>query len=599
MLARTLGVALATVVLLAAAPDEIELSDSPVADSAEHGDGEALRSLLREGADVNAAQGDGMTALHWGAVRNDSRTVETLLYAGANVHATTRLAGFTAGLLAARNGDAATLERLLDAGADANGATAMGASSLMLASASGNVDAVRLLLDRGADLGAREHSGAQTALMFAAAYDRADVIELLISAGANPGDTTDVVDAVALNTALDEGFRKRLEDLRESRAKAAEADGPVGAQSEDEAEAQSTEKSFFSKLFGWMIPGGDDEPEPEAQRRQRESYGVRVGAQGGMTALLLASRQGYRDSVETLLRHGADVNQVAGGSKTSPLLIATMNGHFDLALSLLGEGADPTFAGEPSGVTPLYAAINLAWAPRAAYPQPVAQKQQNASHLALMRALLEKGADPNIRLKKKVWFMGYNFDRSSIDEIGATPFWRAAYGSDVAAMELLRAYGADSGIPTTKPSQRPPVASSRAQESKSEDATAPKVGPGMSPLHGATGAGYGEGFAANDHRNHPAGFMPAVKYLVEECAADVNAIDHDGSSPLHNAAARGDIEMIEYLVAKGADVTIVNAEGRSTADMANGPVQRVNPFPEARDLLVSLGAVNNDNCVSC
>ena len=93
--------------------------------------------------------------------------------------------------------------------------------------------------------------------------------------------------------------------------------------------------------------------------------------------------------------------------------------------------------------------------------------------------------------------------------------------------------------------------------------------------------------------------LAAVKYLVEELGADVNAVDHDGSTALHQAAARGDVEMILYLVSKGADPARVNREGQSTADMANGPVQRVEPFPEARDLLVKLGAKNSNKCVSC
>ncbi len=593
---------LAFVWLISAGPVDLEISSSPVADATELGDRDRVRALLLDGADVNAAQGDGMTALHWAAAKSDAALVDNLLYAGANVLATTRLGGFTPLLLAAKNGHAETLAGLLDSGANANDRTVTGTSALMFAAASGNVDAVRVLLDHEADIHARESTGSQTALMFAAAHDRAAVLELLISEGADPGATTEVIDAVALNEALDEGFRKRLDDLRDARAAAAAKDDEADtiAATEDDEPKDGNGKNIFRRLFGWILPGGGEEKQPEQERRQRESYGVRVGAQGGMTALLLAARQGHVNSVETLLRAGADVNQVAEGSHTSPLLIATMNGHFDLARDLLDKGADPTVAGEPANVTPLYAVLNLAWAPRAAYPQPIAQKQQRTTHLDLIESLLDKGADPNVRLAKKVWFMGYNFDRSSIDEIGATPFWRAAYGSDVAAMKLLRAYGADPNIPTTLPSERPPVASSRARESsKSKKGPPAKIGPGMSPLHGATGAGYGEGFAANDHRNHPAGFMPAVKYLVEECGADVNAIDQDGSTPLHNAAARGDVEMIEYLVSKGADVTIINVEGRSTADMANGPVQRVNPFPEARDLLVSLGAVNNNNCVSC
>ena len=65
-----------------------------------------------------------------------------------------------------------------------------------------------------------------------------------------------------------------------------------------------------------------------------------------------------------------------------------------------------------------------------------------------MKALLDKGADPNARLNKKVWYSGYSFDLSGVDETGATPFWRAAYASDVEAMKLLVAYGADPNIRT-------------------------------------------------------------------------------------------------------------------------------------------------------
>jgi ankyrin repeat protein len=90
-----------------------------------------------------------------------------------------------------------------------------------------------------------------------------------------------------------------------------------------------------------------------------------------------------------------------------------------------------------------------------------------------------------------------------------------------------------------------------------------------------------------------------VKYLVEEHGADVNARDHNGYSPVHNAASRGDIDMIRYLVDKGADVMVVSRRGQTTVDMANGPQQRIQPFPEAMALLESLGAKNNHNCVSC
>ena len=81
----------------------------------------------------------------------------------------------------------------------------------------------------------------------------------------------------------------------------------------------------------------------------------------------------------------------------------------------------------------------------------------------------------------------------------------------------------------------------------------------MTPLQAAAGVGYGEGFAANSHRFAPGGMLAAVKYLIEELHADVNAFDHEGNTALHHAAARGDVEMIQYLVSKGADVKAVDA----------------------------------------
>ena len=151
-----------------------------------------------------------------------------------------------------------------------------------------------------------------------------------------------------------------------------------------------------------------------------------------------------------------------------------------------------------------------------------------------------------------------------------------------------------------KPAARPRTADvERDVQDVSKTPPIPLGGPGVPPIVAAAGVGYGEGFAANSHRFAPGGMLAAVKYLIEELNADVNATDHEGNTALHNAAARGDVEMIQYLVAKGANVKAVNREGKTTADMANGPVQRIQPWPEALALLEKLGAKNNHKCVSC
>ena len=103
----------------------------------------------------------------------------------------------------------------------------------------------------------------------------------------------------------------------------------------------------------------------------------------------------------------------------------------------------------------------------------------------------------------------------------------------------------------------------------------------------------------NSHRHAPDAWMAAMRYLVEELHADVNARDNNGYTPLHHAAARGDDEMIRYLVSRGADVKAVSRNGRTVVDMANGPVQRLRPFPETIELLEKLGAKNQHHCVSC
>ena len=611
--------ALALAALLGAAPPP----NAPVADSAMKGDLDAVRTLLRSGADVNAAQGDGMTALHWAAERGDVEMAAVLLYAGASHEAVTRIGAFTPLHVAARAGQAEVVRGLLESGADVGIRTTTGETALHFAAGAGDAETVRVLVDRGAELEAREASAGQTPLMFAAAWGRTEAMRTLLAAGADPLARTSTVDYPAMAKADREASEERSQRLQylhgESRNDYGMVDGTNAREDEDDEEAADEDET--SGEFSVGAPGetegvspGETEGESMAEdvdeadddvpaNRKRLGYDELVGVQGGHSALHYAAREGHREAVRMLLDHGAEIDQPTEGDRSSALLVATVNGNFDLAMDLLEAGADPNLRSVP-GNSPLYAAIHMQWVPKSFYPQPRVERREETTYLELMEALLEAGADPDVRLERHLWYTSFNHNVLGVDTWGATPFWRAAYGTDLEAMKLLVAYGADPTIPTYRPPGRESTGNgANDTEEPDEDPSGlepiPVGGPGVYPVHAASGVGYGLGLAGNAHRHAPSGWLPSVKYLVEELGADVNARDYNGFTPLHNAAARGDVELIHYLVDQGADVTALTRKGQTTADMANGPVQRVTVFPEVVALLESLGSDNNHNCVSC
>jgi len=153
-----------------------------------------------------------------------------------------------------------------------------------------------------------------------------------------------------------------------------------------------------------------------------------------------------------------------------------------------------------------------------------------------------------------------------VDPAGATAFWRAAQSSDVPAMKLLLAHGADAKL-----------------KNKADE----------TPLHAAAGIGW----AWNWTVRAPFPALDAVKICVEQ-GNDVNAQDNRGYTPLHGAAFLGDNDMINYLVSKGAKTDLKSRAGDSIADMANGPTRFGQPHPETVALLEKLGSPNSHNCRS-
>jgi ankyrin repeat protein len=531
------------------------------------------------------------------------------------------------------------------------GTSTGGATALHFAAGNGNAESVKALLDAKVPVDIRESAWGQTPLMWATAYNRVSAVDVLIKAGAGleaaskiddiPKQEREIRAQMIARTRRVAALKAAESPLAPSTftptmppsapspasqaaaATAATMPAPVVAAKPVEAkpaeakpaEAKPSAKSADAKPAAPLANGArpvaagapraaGDSARPQTGFINRgPSYGELIGNKGGLTPLLFAVREGTLEAVERLLAAGANVNHVSEGDHTSPLLMATINGRFDLARALMQKGADVKLASD-AGATPLYAVINTQWAPKSLYPQPTAQLQQKVTHLELMEEMLKAGADPNVRLKKHLWFMSYNFDLLGVNTVGATPFWRAAYGLDVPAMKLLVQYKADPTIPTIKPVGRLPGddAPEEGAAGGADPSGLPPVpdgGPGVHPIHAASGVGYGEGYAANSHRHAPDAWLPAVKYLLEELKADPNARDFNGYNPLHHAAARGDNELIQYLMTKGTDVKALSRRGQTTADMANGPVQRIPPFLETVELLVKLGSKNSNKCRSC
>jgi ankyrin repeat protein len=520
-----------------------------------------------------------------------------LIHAGANLEAVTRIGAHRPLHVASRAGNAEVVALLLRGGANAKALTSNGVSALHYAAVAGVTGAVTALLDAGVDANLREPSWGHTPLMLAAAQNRAAAIRVLLSRGADASLAARlemIPDRQAVDGAARSARNTVLETFRQ------QAENPETWRPTPEQVQAAVQAALAVERQGGAGGGGGDDPDAGGGGGEGISRGSTY--YGGLTPLLLAVRDGSVDAVEALVEGGANVNQVREGDDTSPMLLAAINGHYDMVKYLIDHGGDPNLASS-DGATPLYAVINKEWAPRSRHPQPTYHTQQKLSYLQTMEELLKAGAEPNARLNGSLWYSSPGQDDSGVDMTGATTFLRAAQATDLAAMKLLVAYGADPTIPTrtsltgggrggrgggagggADPSGLPPV---------------PPGGPGSPPIVVAAGAGYGLGYAANTHQHVPDGWMPTMRYLVEELGHDVNARDARGFTPLHFAAARGDDEMIQYLVSKGGDVTAVARTGQTTADMANGPFQRISPYLGTVALLERLGSKNNNRCLSC
>jgi uncharacterized protein len=456
-----------------------------------------LSAFSLAAADLRATEPDGTTALHWAVRHDDLKAADALIKDGADAKAANRY-GVTPINLAATNGSAAMIRKLLDAGVDPNSANPGGETALMTAARTGKVDAVKLLLDRGANIHAKDNAHGQTALMWAVLENHADVVGLLLARGADINAHT--------NVTITPG------EYVPARAAAASGNGII---------------------------------------RQR----ALPTPNGGMTSLLFAIRDGNVPMMRLLLDHGADLGQ-SSGNHTTPLLIALLNGQVGIATELVNKGADVNAADDYHRAA-LFAAIDLRNFNHEKYGD---LPTDGRDPLELIKALLKKDANPNLRTDTVPVHGLMQFDASWVNFDGETPFVRAALSGDIEVMRLLLESGADPNIATTQGS------------------TALMAAAGINWIPGQT------------YTRSEADYVEAVKLCLER-GAPVNASNSLGLTAMHGAANRGWESVIQILADHGAQVDPKDKEGRTPMVFAKGIFLAVRPpvaKPEAMALLEKL-----------
>jgi ankyrin repeat protein len=496
------------------------MAASEAADAAMRGDTVRLTKLIAAKADVNAAQPDGSTALHWAAYHGDVKAAAALVRAHANPGAVMEN-GMTPLSLACEAGNADLVKELLKAGADANQTLPNGETPLMMAARTGRLPVMELLLAKGAKIDEREKLRGTTALMWAAANSNAEAVRFLLSKGADLNARSGTI-APGRRPYLADSGRARIQEFIDGRGQGGtvvEVDAPDAKVSNDpnaRAEAQkrlAVEREVAKRTISVF-------PTPQNGDRSTKQW-------GGLTPLQFAVREGSMDTVKTLLDAGADVNKESEFG-WSALLVATQNRYYQIGVFLLDHGADPNIANE-GGWTPLYIATDNRNIEGGDYPT----RKPDMDHLEYIKRLLAAHANPNLRMRSSTETRTI-FTHQWLLEEGATPFLRAAQSGDIVLLKLLLEHGADPKITT---------------EAR------------VTPLMVASGIGWVQGVT---YEWSPQQTLETVKLLLD-LGADVNAQDLlDGRTALMGAAHKGRTDVIELLVQRGADLSLRDIGSRDS-----------------------------------
>ena len=476
---------------------------------------------------------------------------------------------------------AALVTRLLGEGIDANTAEADGTTALHWAIQRDDHEAAQRLIDAGARVETANRYGV-TPLALAATNGSAVMTEALLTAGASP-DTPSPGGDTPLMIAARTGRTEVLRLLLDAGAAV------------DTAETWKAQSALM-----WAAAENNVEAV-----RALVSAGADVEARsaGQLTPLLFAVREGHPDSVRALLAAGADVDATARDG-TTPLVLAVINAHFELAGLLLDAGSDPNVP-DPRGSI-LHA---LAWVRRPGSGRPPLATGTLDS-LDLARALLEAGANPNVRVewRERPFEVdlgivkpppSISVGRNFLSFVGATPFYLAAKHGDADLMRLLVEYGADPLTPT--------------QQS-------------ITPLMAAAGVGFWDGESPGPLNGTSESVRLEAVQLAVELGDDIHAVTDFGDTPLegdgvtlllrhplnlrdldpqrdrgdmrwsgstalHGAAMMGSNLIVQYLLDQGADINARNGLGWTPLMVAEGVfvANTEKAWPDTIALLRELG----------
>lgn len=411
----TMRIAVFVIFAVLLSPSGFAASDARLADAAEHGDNAMVAALLNDRADVNAAQADGSTALHWAAYRGDAELVKQLLAAGAGADAANEL-GATPLWLAASRGNLDAAKVLLEGKADPSTAPLSGESAVMAATDRGATDVVQALLKAGADANAAEKNGGQTALMWAAAEDYSEIVAALLAHQAAPNAKTKG-GFTPLLFAAQQGSTESARLLLE-----AGADINAAAQKDGLPPLSLSIASGHGELPALLIARGAD---------------PNIADNRGYTALHYAAAEregelGRADLVQALIAKGANLNARItkdppraneGGYAlpgATPIFMAARIANLPAVKALLDAGADPLLATN-NQTTPFAVACGVG------FPQDRDwYESEKKDFLEIARLLADRGAEINLA-----------------GENGWTPLHGAAYKGLDEIMKFLIERGAN------------------------------------------------------------------------------------------------------------------------------------------------------------